>query len=172
VKEAVLSPQQWVWAHPGTVLPTLRQNEALVAELEALVEAGAVEYTYLATVLQGKEDDQTLLTTTPLKTKSWVEHAQLTRSVLEATMTKRLLDFLDARCEKHCGASGKVFVQGDRVARLTKCMHWFLCSELEKIVTAGAKMDEEGCWIRYWQGEHVELLCPVCARHMRVEVRD
>ncbi len=171
LKEAVLSLQQWVWAAPSTVLPMLRQNEALGAALEALVEAGAVEFTYLATVLQGTADDKTLLTTTPLQTKAWEEHAQLTRSVLEATVTPRLLAFLTVRGEMQCGASGRAFAEGDQVARLTKCMHWFLEEELKNLVTAGAEKEGE-CYFRYWQREQVELLCPVCARHMRVEIRD
>lgn len=93
----------------------------------------------------------------------------------QTMMHERLYQFLQVRKETNCGASGRAFTDGDRVMRLTKCQHWFVEEELRKVVVGKEKehMEDGECWTRYWKEEcRVEILCPVCARHMRVEVRD
>jgi hypothetical protein len=92
IKEALFALQEYVWACPQMVLPQLRampDAAALQARLENLVESGAVECEYLACVLkggEGGEDDEKLLSTTPIKTKDWLDHAGLGRSVLEVRL--------------------------------------------------------------------------------------
>lgn len=93
-------------------------------------------------------------------------------------MHDQLYQFLLVRNETTCGASGRPLTGGDRVMRLTKCQHWFLEEELRKITVRGKEGEEQQevedgeCLTRYWKEERVEMLCPVCARHMRVEIRD
>ncbi len=58
--------------------------------------------------------------------------------------------------------------------RLTKCQHWFLEGELRKVVLGKDNwaVEEGECFSRYWKEDRTEILCPVCGRHMRVEIRD
>ncbi|KAM3574986.1 hypothetical protein VYU27_003112 [Nannochloropsis oceanica] len=180
IKEAIFALQEFVWACPQMVLPQLRampDAAALQTRLGNLVESGAVECEYLARVLkggEGGEDDEKLLGTTPIKTGDWMDHGGLGRSVVKTMMHDRLEQFLLARNEINCGASGRPLAEGDRIMRLTKCQHWFLEGELRKVVLGedNEAVEEGGVLSRYWKEDRTETLCPVCGRHMRVEIRD
>jgi len=89
-------------------------------------------------------------------------------------MHDRLFQFLHVRNETTCGASGRPLTDGDRIMRLTKCQHWFLEEELRKVVLGPEKgpVEDRECLTRFWKEERTEILCPVCARHIRVEIRD
>jgi len=92
----------------------------------------------------------------------------------QTMMHDRLYQFLLARNEINCGASGRPLAEGDRIMRLTKCQHWFLEGELRKVVLGedNEAVEEGGVLSRYWKEDRTETLCPVCGRHMRVEIRD
>jgi len=92
IKEALFALQEYVWASPQVVLSQLRSRPdaaALQERLEDLVASGAVECEYLACVLKGgkggEEEDETLLSITPIKTADWLDYAGLGRSVVKVS---------------------------------------------------------------------------------------
>ena len=92
IKGALFALQEYVWASPQVVLSQLRSppDAAVLQErLEDLVASGAVECEYLACVLKGgkggEEEDETLLSITPIKTADWLDYAGLGRSVVKVS---------------------------------------------------------------------------------------
>ena len=91
----------------------------------------------------------------------------------------RVLPFLRVRRQTDCGLSGRELQEGDPLIRTVKCLHWFLASEIRRVVVKcigeveRVDLEEEGPWtISSTSARPLPLKCPTCERSIAVEIND